>query len=137
MAWCPSEMAASWPQQALRAQAVASRTYAAWRRDHPIDVAYDLCDTALCQVYGGASAEHASSTKAARGTARQVLTFRGKPIFAEFSASNGGYTVSGGKRYLPARRDPYEGKLVGLLRLDATGSPPRRWRRSTTTTTST
>lgn len=106
----PSEMAAGWPQQALRAQAVASRSYAAWRRGHPIDVAYDLCDSALCQVYGGASAEHAASNKATRGTAKQVLTFRRKPIFAEFSAANGGHTVSGGKRYLPARRDPYEGR---------------------------
>ena len=105
----PSEMAASWPQQALRAQAVASRSYAAWRRGHPIDVAYDLCDSALCQVYGGATAEHPSSNTATRGTAQQVLTFRRKPIFAEFSAANGGYTVSGGKRYLPAKRDPYEG----------------------------
>ncbi len=44
-----------------------------------------------------------------RKTAGQVLTFRRKPIFAEFSASNGGHTVSGGKRYLPAKRDRFEG----------------------------
>ncbi len=106
----PSEMAAGWPQQALRAQAVASRSYAAWRRGHPIDVAYDLCDSALCQVYGGASAEHAATNKATRGTAKQVLTYRRKPIFAEFSAANGGFSVSGGKPYLPAKRDRYEGR---------------------------
>ena len=105
----PSEMQAGWPAQALRAQAVASRTYGAWRRAHPLDVAYDLCDTALCQVYGGASAETSATDRAVRGTAKQVLTFRRKPIFAEFSASNGGHTVDGGKPYLPARTDPYEG----------------------------
>jgi peptidoglycan hydrolase-like amidase len=106
----PSEMrAATWPQQALRAQAVASRTYAAWRRNHPLDVAYDICDTALCQVYGGASAEYPTSDKAVRATAREILTFRRRPAFAEYSASNGGYTVSGGTPYLPARKDPYEG----------------------------
>jgi stage II sporulation protein D len=106
----PSEMrAATWPQHALRAQAVASRTYAAWRRNRPLDVAYDICDTALCQVYGGASAEYPTSDKAVRASAREILTFRRKPAFTEYSASNGGYTVSGGKPYLPAKKDPYEG----------------------------
>jgi len=105
----PSEMQAGWPQHALRVQAVASRSYAAWRRNHPLDVAYDICDTSLCQVYGGASAEARAATRAVRATAKQVLTFRRKPIFAEYSASNGGYTVDGGTPYLPARKDPYEG----------------------------
>ncbi len=106
----PSEMRAStWPQHALRAQAVAARTYADWRRNRPMDVAYDICDTALCQVYGGASAEYPTSDKAVRATAREILTFRRKPAFTEYSASNGGHTVSGGKPYLPARKDPYEG----------------------------
>ena len=105
----PSEMQAGWPQQALRAQAVASRSDGAWRRQHPLDVAYDICDTALCQVYGGASAEARAGTRAVTGTATQVLTHRRRPIFAEFSASNGGYTVSGGQRYLPAKRDRFEG----------------------------
>jgi stage II sporulation protein D len=106
----PSEMRAStWPQQALRAQAVASRTYAAWRRAHALDRSYDICDTALCQVYGGASAEYPTSDKAVRATAREIVTFRGAPAFAEYSASNGGHTVSGGRPYLPAKPDPYEG----------------------------
>ncbi len=105
----PVEMQAGWPQQALRSQAVASRTYADWRRDHPLDVAYDICDTTLCQVYGGASAEAASTNKAVRATAKQVLTYRRNPIFAEFSASNGGWTVAGDKPYLPSKRDRFEG----------------------------
>jgi stage II sporulation protein D len=105
----PAEMQAGWPQQALRSQAVASRTYAAWRRTRPLDVAYDICDTTLCQVYGGASVEARATTKAVRGTAKRVLTFRGKPIFAEYSAANGGYTVAGGKPYLPGKRDRFEG----------------------------
>lgn len=106
----PSEMrAATWPQHALRAQAVASRTYAVWRRAHALDRAYDICDTALCQVYGGATAEYPTSDKAVRATAREIVTFRGAPAFAEYSASNGGHTVSGGRPYLPAMPDPYEG----------------------------
>jgi SpoIID/LytB domain protein len=105
----PREMQAGWPQHALRAQAVASRTYAAWRRTRPLDRAYDICDTALCQVYGGASAEQRASNRGVRATAREILTFRRKPAFTEYSASNGGYSVSGGTPYLPAKRDPYEG----------------------------
>ncbi len=105
-----------------------------WRRTHAMDVAYDLCDTTLCQVYGGASAEAASASKAVKGTAKQVLTFRGKPIFAEYSASNGGYTVAGGKPYLPAKKDPYEGtssdyygwKRPGHRRADGGGVQLRR-----------
>ncbi len=105
----PAEMQAGWPQHALRAQAVAARTYAAWRRDHPLDVAYDICDTATCQVYGGAAVEEGSSDTAVRRTDEQVLTYRRRPVFAEYSASNGGHTVGGGKPYLPEMPDPYEG----------------------------
>jgi stage II sporulation protein D len=106
----PSEMPGGWGQQALRAQAVAARSYAAWRREvNPLDVAYDIGDTDGSQVYGGASAEVASADQAVRKTAKQVLTSRRKPIFAEYSASNGGHTVAGDKRYLPAKKDRFEG----------------------------
>lgn len=106
----PSEVAASrWPQQALRVQAVASRTYAAYERAHAVHTAYDLCDTAACQAYGGASVEYFSSDAAVEATAKQVLTYQGDVAFAQFSASNGGYTVAGQFPYLPAQEDPYEG----------------------------
>ena len=110
----PSEMYASWPQQALRAQTVASRTYAAYEREHTTNTAYDLCDTAACQAYGGYSAESGASDDAVAATARKVLTYQGKTAFAQFSASNGGWTVAGQVdkspvAYLPAQHDPYEG----------------------------
>ena len=105
----PSEMYASWPQQALRAQAVASRTYAAYEREHTSNTAYDLCDTAACQAYGGATAEAGASDDAVRATAGKVLTYEGATAFAQFSASDGGWTVAGQFPYLPAQQDPYEG----------------------------
>ena len=105
----PVEMYSSWPQQALRAQAVASRTYAAYERGHTNNDAYDLCDTAACQAYGGYSAEAASSNDAVAATARKALTYQGETAFAQFSASNGGWTVAGQFSYLPAQEDPYEG----------------------------
>jgi len=105
----PSEMQAGWPRHALRAQAVAARTYAAFERGQWGRRSYDLCDTSACQAYGGVTAEHAASNDAVRATSQKVLTFRRKVAFAQYSASNGGFTVDGGRRYLPARGDRYEG----------------------------
>lgn len=105
----PQEVPALWHGAAVRAQAVAARTYAAFERRQPLAKTYDLCDTAACQVYGGASAEHPASDAAVRATARQVLLKGGDPIFAQFSASNGGWTSAGDYSYLPAQKDPYDG----------------------------
>ncbi len=104
-----AEMYPSWPAHALRAQAVASRTYAAYEREHTTNPAYDLCDTAACQAYGGRRAETDRSNGAVRATARKVVTYRGETAFAQFSASDGGWTVAGQFDYLPAQQDPYEG----------------------------
>ena len=110
----PSEMVAStWPQQALRAQAVAARTYATYSREHSGNPDYDLCDTDACQAYGGATAEYRTSDTAVLKTARIVLTYHRDPALAMYSASNGGYTVNGGKPYLVAEEDPYEGVTTG------------------------
>ena len=54
----PLEMPASWRPNAVRAQAVAARTYAAYEMQHPRAGHYQICDTASCQVYGGYTAEH-------------------------------------------------------------------------------
>lgn len=106
----PAEVAAAaWPQQAMRAQAVAARTYAAYERTHGTHDAYDLCDTDACQAYGGASAEYPTSDTAIATTAGRILTYAGAIAFAQYSASNGGWTVDGGKPYLVATKDPYEG----------------------------
>ena len=59
----PREVPASWPADAVRAQAVAARTYAAYERAHATTY-YDLCDTSSCQVYGGADAEDPASNAA-------------------------------------------------------------------------
>lgn len=103
----PAEMPASWPANAVRAQAVAARTYAA-KRLRP-GQPYDLCDTTTCQVYKGVAGEHPGGDAAISATARRILTYSGRPIDALFSSSNGGHTVYGGQPYLPAKPDPYDG----------------------------
>ncbi len=104
----PQEVPALWDPDAVRAQAVAARTYAAFERADRAARHYQICDTSQCQVYGGASAEHEASDAAIRATRGRVVTRGGDPIFAQFSASNGGYSVRGPFDYLPARRDPWD-----------------------------
>ena len=78
--------------EALKAQAVAARTYAVKRRGDFAAEGYDLCATARCQVYGGASAEQPLSSEAVRATAGQVLLWNGAPADALFTSTCGGRT---------------------------------------------
>lgn len=105
----PLEIPASWSADAVRAQAVAARTYAAYERRHPKTSAYQICDTGSCQVYGGYDAEHPASNAAIEATRRQILTSGGEPAFTQFGSSSGGWTSAGSVPYLPAQRDPYDG----------------------------
>ena len=104
----PLEVPALWHEQAVAAQSVAARTYAAFERSHPSAGHYDLCDTAHCQVYGGVDAEHPSATTAIAATAGQGLTYGGRPAFTQFSSSNGGWSATGTQPYLVAQADPYD-----------------------------
>ena len=104
----PYEMPASWQPQALRAQAVAARTFAAWQRAQNLGHYYQICDTTACQVYGGVGGEEQSTNAAVEATHGRILTYQGRPAFTQFSASSGGWTSDGGLPYLPAQRDPYD-----------------------------
>ncbi|MDT7797702.1 MAG: stage sporulation protein, partial [Actinomycetota bacterium] len=118
----PREVPTSWPADAIRAQAVAARTYAAYERATATTY-YDLCDTSSCQVYGGADAEDPAATAAVRATSGRVVTYQGQPAFTQFSSSNGGWSSAGSQPYLVAQPDPYEA---------ASGNPYASW--STTLT---
>ncbi|HYT11018.1 MAG TPA: SpoIID/LytB domain-containing protein, partial [Mycobacteriales bacterium] len=113
------EMPSYWPAAALRAQAVAARTYAGFARaSRPSSALWDICDTTQCQVYGGrrlysgatvTDLQPTSVRDAVAATARQLRTYAGAPIFAQFSASNGGYSVADTRfPYLVAKPDPYD-----------------------------
>lgn len=105
----PTEMPSSWHPQALRAQAVAARSYAAWERRNPRAAHFDVYDTVASQVYGGFGAEAASTNAAVEDTAGRIRTSGGRPAFTQFSSSNGGFSAPGSQPYLKARRDPYDG----------------------------
>jgi stage II sporulation protein D len=105
----PAEMPASWSLEALKAQAVAARTYATRLREANPHRYYHTCDTTSCQVYGGADREYASTNQAVRETAREILRYGGEPALTQFSASSGGYTGDGGLPYLRPQPDPWDG----------------------------
>ncbi len=105
----PQEMPPLWEPEAVQAQSVAARTYAAYERAHPIAAHYQICDTTSCQVYGGVGAEHPAATAAVRATRGEVLLYDGAPAFTQFSASSGGWTSAGSAPYLVAIQDPYDG----------------------------
>ena len=104
----PMEMSPSWPKAAVRAQAIAARTYAVFERAaYATTNYYDICDTTACQVYGGMDAENALATSLIKATAGKYREYQGKPAFTQFSSSNGGWTSYGGQPYLPLKADPY------------------------------
>jgi SpoIID/LytB domain protein len=113
----PAESPSSWEPAALQAQSVAARTYASRQAQTPPTSFYDICDTVNCQVYSGAASivngqrrvhEATSTNNAVAATAGKVLTYGGALAFTQFSASNGGYSSSGGIAYLPAKADKYD-----------------------------
>jgi SpoIID/LytB domain protein len=108
----PAEMPASWPAAALRAQAIAARTYTTHGRNHPKASWYDLDGDTRDQAYPGVGAETAATTKAVKATAgKTVVDPAGHAILAQYASADGGWTVAGGLPYLPAEHDPYDGAI--------------------------
>lgn len=96
-----------WPQlEALKAQAVAARTYALRNLGQFMDQGYDLCATPRCQVYAGADDEHPLSDRAVEATRDEVLLWEGRPIIALYTATCGGHTEDG-KAIFPEHDEPY------------------------------
>ncbi|HEB89858.1 MAG TPA: SpoIID/LytB domain-containing protein [Deltaproteobacteria bacterium] len=88
------EMSPGWPEEALRAQAVAARTYVLHEAGRRRDAAWDVRATAASQVYRGLAAETRETRKATRSTAGEVLTWAGEPILAVFHSTAGGRTAT-------------------------------------------
>jgi len=88
----PSEMPSSWDIEALKAQAIAARSYALANLGKRSALGFDLKDTAEDQVYKGASSEKDRTTKAVLDTKGKVLVYQGKIINACYCASAGGKT---------------------------------------------
>ena len=117
-----SEMPAKWPLAALKAQAIAARTYAmAQRRPGQL---FDLQATVASQVYKGVGAETTSTRQAVAQTNGQVLLYRGRLIDAVFHSCSGGSTENSGEIW--NRQLPY---LTSVPDFDQV-SPVRNWSKS-------
>ncbi len=106
----PSEVPASWSPNALRAQAVAARSYALATRLN--GNGYDLYDDTRSQVYNGMRVETASTDKATSATKGEVIKAGGSVATAYFFSTSGGQTensefvFSEPRSYLKAVNDP-------------------------------
>ena len=113
--------------EALKAQAVAARTYALRNLGREFAAeGYDVCATPRCQVYGGRDAEHPLSDRAIAETAGQILLYRGAPIDALYSATCGGHTERV-EAVFPERRAAYLRPVPclesGMVRLQVAPPP--------------
>jgi len=115
----PAEVSKGWPMDALKAQAVAARTYAMCRMAVRGDYEFDLNCGQSDQVYGGYEAEKEQTTRAVDETKGEILTYEGEPILCYFHSNSGGktedaFSAFGLKRpYLKSVPDPYSKNAPG------------------------
>ncbi len=110
----PNESPPSWPEEELKAQAIASRSFALTAGVG--GNGFDLYADTRSQVYEGLESEYSTSNAAATATRGQVVEYQGKVAETLFSACSGGHTESiqnvfGGAAipYLQGVPDPYDG----------------------------
>ena len=88
----PEEMPPEWNAEAVKAQAVAARTYALHQRKRHGKEGFDVCATTHCQQYGGVAAERTAANQAVKATAGEVLQSQGALVDALFHTDSGGMT---------------------------------------------
>ena len=93
----PNELSpGGWPElEALKAQAVAARTYAVSNLGRFASQGYDLTPDTRSQVYGGRATEHPLTDRAVAETRGRILTYKGAPVNALYTSTCGGRTEDG------------------------------------------
>ena len=110
----PSEMPASWPFEALKAQAVAARNYALQQAEVTRGKTFNVFSDQHSQVYGGYDAETAATDRAVEETRGMVMLSRGSLIDAFFHSCSGGHTENSEDvwrvplPYIRSKADPYD-----------------------------
>jgi stage II sporulation protein D len=108
----PSEMPSTWAPEALKAQAVAARSYALATRQ--VGAPFDVFADTRSQMYLGVSHESSATTAAVDATKRQVVLYNGTVATTYFSSTSGGRTESSqgwtgtALPYLVSVADPYD-----------------------------
>jgi SpoIID/LytB domain protein len=127
-----AEVPASWPEEALKAQAVAARTYALYTLSQPragsaADYDFDICASVECQVYSGADAaplDLARWSAAVADTAGVAVLNVGEPILARYHSTSGGRTLDNPQAFPDEPSYPY---LQSVASPTEEGSPLFRW----------
>ncbi len=89
----PLEISPRFHPDALKAQAVAARSFTFRRLNRHRTAGYDLCDTEHCQLYGGILGEHPTTSTAVEATAGEVLWHNGRIFEALYCGNCGGHTA--------------------------------------------
>ncbi len=118
----PLESPASWPIEALKAQAVAARTYALTTSKG--GDGFEHYPDTRSQVYGGAGAEQPSTNQAADATAGQLVTYQGTPVPTYFFSTSGGRTEDVENTTLGFEPKPW---LKSVVDEYDSVSPKHRW----------
>jgi stage II sporulation protein D len=116
------EMPSGWPQEALRSQAVAARTYALATTKS--GDGFDQYADTRSQVYDGISGERPTTDLAVSATAGEIVVFAGKPIVTYYFSTSGGRTENIENSFLGAEPEPY---LVSVDDPYDAASPRHRW----------
>ncbi len=110
----PAEIQSQFPAEAIKAQAVAARSYLISNLGNYSSHGFDILSTQNSQIYKGYEAEDPRTSRAIDATRGEVLIFRGRPIPAFFHASSGGYTEnsediwSAALPYIRTKADPLD-----------------------------
>jgi stage II sporulation protein D len=117
----PKEMPPQWSPEALKAQAIAARTYALYQMDKSRKRDFDVLSTTASQVYGGVAVEMEKSSRAVDETRGMILHYNDQLILAYFHANSGGMTEDAERvwtaeiPYLKSIRDDYSVKSPTCL----------------------
>jgi stage II sporulation protein D len=109
----PAEMPPYWGVEALKAQAIAGRTFAVHKLGGGAD--FDVRASESDQAYSGLTDQRAESSAAVEATRGQVLTYQGQLITAFYMASDGGHTESSEYRFVTWDRGPQLRSHLGYL----------------------
>jgi len=119
------EVSHLWPMEALKAQAVAARTYALYSIN-PAGKPYDVTNDIYSQVYGGRDSERYRTDLAVDYTKGQVLTYNNKIIPAYFHATCGGMTEDAQELWKLPDIPPLRGVPCGFCQ----NSPHMHWKKN-------
>ena len=113
----PYEMSSSWPLEALKAQALCARTYAASNETKHRSQGFDICSTVDCQAYLGTKSATDVTDESVESTSNQYISYGGQLCSTLYSSSDGGATEDSENvfmtalPYLRGKKDPYEASI--------------------------